>query len=59
MRSNIYVGLIELLRGELISQEDLLGIKYVDEFSVGLEKYNSKLSNLNLFIKKRYSPLNI
>lgn len=51
--SNIYVGLIELLRGELISQEDLLGIKYVDEFSVGFRKnIISKLeSNLNLFIK--------
>ena len=55
--SNIYLNMIELLRANILTPDDLLGMKYVDEFSVGYrKKIISKVeSNLNIYMKEEDS----
>lgn len=57
--SNIQIGLLELLRYEILGHEDLYGLKFVDEFSVSLRKnIVSKIEqNLNIFIPNEDSAV--
>ena len=51
--SSIHINFLEMLKSDILLPEDLIGMKYVDEFSVSnRKKIVSKLeTSLNIFIK--------
>ena len=57
--SNVFVGLLELLREDILGHDDLYGLKFVDEFSVSLRKnIVSKIEkNLNVFLQNEASAI--